>query len=348
MPITDIHNTSIPDKTNRTTTLCLTAKPFIEPVPPGIDKLSFPVYCFLISNGTRHVVFDLGVRKDWTNLSPSTVSLIHNLGEMTSPTNVADILDAHAGETGISRADVDAVIWSHSHFDHTGDINTFPTSTDLVVGPGVKHACLPGYPSNPTAAVLDADLAGPRAVREVDFDEPSRKARVGDFNAYDFFGDGSFYLLDAPGHCPGHICGFARVSSSSGDGQGQDSFVFMGGDACHHPGALRPSAFVPLPESLPEDVRRLHGELQPGRPEHPFVSVSAHMFPDYENATDTLRKIRELDALDNVLVVLGHDGTLQGHLAFFPDCVDNWGDTDIKQRTRWLFSYDWAIARSSI
>lgn len=44
---------------------------------------------------------------------------------------------------------------------------------------------------------------------------------------HDFFGDGSFYLLDAPGHLLGHMMGLARTA--------QDEYIVMGGDACHDP-----------------------------------------------------------------------------------------------------------------
>jgi hypothetical protein len=37
---------------------------------------------------------------------------------------------------------------SHWHFDHTGDPSTFPSTTEIVVGPGFKEAMLPTYPEN--------------------------------------------------------------------------------------------------------------------------------------------------------------------------------------------------------
>lgn len=306
--------------------------PFIQPVPPGLENIHIPVYCFLISNGNRHVLFDLGVRKDWENLSPSMVSMIHQFCEIHNPANVADILDAHTSSTGITRSDIEAVIWSHSHFDHIGDIKTFPPSTELVVGPGVKAISQPGYPTNPAAVILDVDMSD-RPMREIDFNQT--QVRIGDLDAYDFFGDGSFYLLNAPGHCPGHICGIARVTAEA---DSSSSFVFMGGDLCHHPGVLRPTASLPMPSNTPRDAIRLHGELQPKGPEYPFLSVSPQMFPDYENALQTLRKVRELDALENIFVMLAHDGSIRDHVAFFPGYVNDWLVKDVKNKTLWLFS----------
>lgn len=41
-----------------------------------------------------------------------------------------------------------------------------------------------------------------RNLREIDF-EGAGSLRIGKFPAVDFFGDGSFYLLDSPGHAIG-------------------------------------------------------------------------------------------------------------------------------------------------
>lgn len=41
----------------------------------------------------------------------------------------------------------------------------------------------------------------------------------------DFFGDGSLYVVDSPGHFPGHIALLARVA--------KNRWVLMGGDCCH-------------------------------------------------------------------------------------------------------------------
>ena len=85
---------------------------------------------------------------------------------------------------------------SHFHFDHTGDPSTFPASTDLIVGPGFKQAFVPGYPANPEAPILEQNYEG-RNLREITFEEGNLK--IGKFRAMDYFGDGSFYLLDTPG-----------------------------------------------------------------------------------------------------------------------------------------------------
>lgn len=41
----------------------------------------------------------------------------------------------------------------------------------------------------------------------------------------DFYGDGSLYVVDAPGHLTGHVNLLARV--------GERRWVYLGGDCCH-------------------------------------------------------------------------------------------------------------------
>ena len=98
------------------------------------------------------------------------------------------------------------------------------------------------FPANPEAIILESDYAG-RELRELDF---ASGLKIGNFKAEDYFGDGSFYILDAPGHAVGHLCALARVRGEDE----MEGFVFMGGDACHHNGEFRPSQYRPLPESI--------------------------------------------------------------------------------------------------
>lgn len=81
---------------------------------------------------------------------------------------------------------------SHGHFDH---MQKFPSSVDLGVGRGIKDADMPGRPKR-EVPLREADFAG-RSVREISSDESDLKIR--DSRAVNFFGDGSFYLVDAPG-----------------------------------------------------------------------------------------------------------------------------------------------------
>lgn len=71
--------------------------------------------------------------------------------------------------------------------------------------------------------------SGPRGrfVRELTFEEGEDHPvlSIGDFKAIDFFGDGSFYLLDTPGHAVGHLCGLARTSTAGESKDGSNTFI---------------------------------------------------------------------------------------------------------------------------
>ena len=331
--------------------LHLDPKLFWRPPLKGFLGVDAPVYCFLVSHGTAQVVFDLGVRPDWENLPPRIVSLVKTTTIITPGSSIASVLDSnHSSDLNIRSADITSVIWSHNHFDHTGDPSTFPASTELVVGPGLRDLSWPGWPTNQDAGVLDSDIAG-RNVREISF-SAENPLKIGSFDAFDFFGDGAFYLLDAPGHAQGHLCGLARTTASP------DSFVFMGADACHHPGVLRPTEFLPLPLSFTPSppsfsmhVTDKSRSACPGSalqtlslgrsPTTPFFQVAnSPLFSDHDAAVETVRKIQELDASAEILVVLAHDLSLRERVPLFPERVNGWRKLGLKESTRWLFCGD--------
>ena len=95
------------------------AQLILSPHIPGHDNLSFPCFSFLISNGdkNKHLLFDIGIRKDYWNLPPKVAARITGdkpVFKVTVDKNVADILDD--GEVGVSSKDIDSVIWSHHHW----------------------------------------------------------------------------------------------------------------------------------------------------------------------------------------------------------------------------------------
>jgi hypothetical protein len=156
---------------------------------------------------------------------------------------VSEILEENGVE--VSKGVIEVVVWSHWHYDHSGDMTTFPGSMNLIAGPGFKEAFLPAYPINKESPLLESDWEG-RELVETDFRDGKLKIR--NFKALDYFGDGSFYILDAPGHAIGHVCALARVAS--GRSPEKDTFIFMGGDACHHGGEYRPTDYLPLPKNI--------------------------------------------------------------------------------------------------
>jgi hypothetical protein len=267
---------------------------------------------------------------------------------------------------GVDTSTVEAIVLSHHHFDHVGNPDSFPASTSLIVGPGFKTV-LPGYSANPVPAMLEGDVANCQVI-ELDFDSGRcgdhsyKPLVVGRFQALDYFGDGSFYLLDMPGHTVGHIGALARVASN------RASFVLLVGDAIHHPGEIRPSKYLPLPENIipdpfapdPHPLASHYGcrgavfdslFAERCRPacgpvyEPARVEKEKSFHHDVDELLRTVEKLQEADAHDNVFVVAVHDEALLDHVVFFPYGKMNASiEKHWVERVRWQHLRDFAEA----
>ncbi|KAI9170818.1 Cytochrome P450 monooxygenase mpaDE [Paramyrothecium foliicola] len=321
---------------------------FYEPETPGFKDFTLPIYAFLISHGDRHLLFDAGMRRDPQNCAPVVAKMAsQSMRFHEVDHDVASILDNDT-RLGVRSTDIEALIWSHTHFDHIGDPSRFPSTTNLIVGPGVKATIEVGYPTKEDAMTLDSDVAG-REVLEVNF---GSGLVVAGFPAYDYFGDGSFYLLDAPGHAQGHMCALARTTHDTISGK--STFVYLGADACHHPGLLRPTEFLPLPRSInpsPFASQRatatgcpghtLQALLTHGEPNKPVFQLSNNpMCLDHQTALATVRKMQEVDALGNVFILLAHDASILSEVPVFPETVNPWYSEGWHNLTRWRFFSD--------
>ena len=207
---------------------------------------------------------------------------------------------------------------------------------------------MPGYPENPEAPISKSAYEG-RHLREISFAESTLV--LGRCNAVDFFGDGSFYLLDTPGHAIGHMCGLARTTASP-----EATFIFLGGDCAHHGGEFRPTRYLPLPESLsPSPIPRRHPGSCPGavladvhrlHPSsssftEPFLSASEDAAHDITAARDSVRKLGEFDAHENMLSIIAHDDTMVNVVGTFPHTLANdWKSKGWREKGMWKFLGD--------
>lgn len=215
---------------------------------------------------------------------------------------------------------------------------------------------LPAYPINEKSAFFETDYKGRELVEIV---QSKFNIQIGEFGAHDFFGDGSFYLLDVPGHEIGHMCGLARVTI--GNEQEEDSFILMGADTCHHAGQIRPTSYLQLPDEIrphPKDTNcmslikgEMLREIHPKETAYktcPFYEVGVLengfcISEDPEVFMQSIEKMAPFDAAVNILLVFAHDSTLQDVIELFPAKANNWRKTDIKEETRWRFMRDWNI-----
>lgn len=330
---------------------------FMEPPIKGHATMTVPAFSFLVQQPSsgRKILFDIGLRKDWDSHPPAVMDIISKPGwGFDIQKGVAEILQ----EEGIDVAGgaIESVIWSHWHFDHTGDVSTFPGSTALITGPGVKDAFLPGFPVNQESPLLVTDFEG-REHRELDFDNQST-VTIGGFRALDFFGDGSFYVLDAPGHAIGHVCGLARVTSAT-EGDVEDTFVFMGADTAHHGGEFRPSKYRPLPDRIsPSPYISKYPSICPGHifeaihPRkskiEPYYLLSDHVSHDKEQANQSCSLMQGFDGAENVFVIIAHDDTIlepDVGIEWFPwGTMRSWRANNSAEKAGWAFLKDFKQA----
>ncbi|KAK4210334.1 hypothetical protein QBC37DRAFT_322319 [Rhypophila decipiens] len=373
---------------------------FFGPPIKGHKWLAAPVFCFLLQHNehepstgrhipgkTRRLLFDLGIRKDWWNSAPSLVNTLRSIRD--PPWTLETKESIHNCASNIDIDTIEAIIWSHHHFDHTGDPSLFPLSTALIVGPGVSDSLLPGYPDGPDSSLLKSDYEG-RELIELDFDphvdtdtdnneeavvsgeKRFKTLTIGQLAAIDYFGDGSLYLLDTPGHAVGHICALARVTSSTRMDT-PDTFVLLAGDAFHHPGELRPSEWLRIPDKLAVTVDRdPKSQVSPESHAHTIIDSSdsgmkgpvspalqkrkdgQRWHHDPVRAAQTLHRLQEFDAQKNILVLAAHDESLldldlnlgmglgsEDVPAFFPKgTLDNWFEYGLKDKLTWVFLRD--------
>ncbi|KAF3910619.1 hypothetical protein ABW21_db0204352 [Orbilia brochopaga] len=324
---------------------------FMGPPIKGHDGLTAGAFGFLITHKDsdsgleRNLLFDLGPPKNWkTDLPEPLVRRVllweDNGCSIVLEKYISEVLE----ENGVQLTDIEALIWSHAHWDHTGRPSLFPPSVKLIVGSGILSTFGPGYPENPDAPFISSELAN-RPVTELSF--TASPLTIGGLKALDYFGDGSFYLLDAPGHAIGHVNALARTTCSP------DTFIFLGADSYHFGAQLRPNEHTPLPDVIelegfspcpcPGDLlARIHPAL-PTSGENAARTTPFYIIPEKSVATDAARaqdvisKIQAFDADERVLVLNAHEWNYYDVLELFPRRANEWKEKGWKERARWRF-----------
>ncbi|PVH80448.1 hypothetical protein DL98DRAFT_491236, partial [Cadophora sp. DSE1049] len=332
---------------NTTTEMTIPTHTLLEPVIGGHEWLNLPTYAFHIKNQETgaQILFDLGARRDWWNLAPSAVDSIN---QHVPGLRITQGMDEILQEGGVDLSQIAALVLSHWHWDHVGDPSKFPKHSELVVGPGFKDCFLPGYPTQNDGAMRETDFEG-RHVNEISFTD---SFKIGKFRAHDYFGDGSFYVLDVPGHAIGHISALVRDTPST--------FVFLGGDVTHFGGALRPTEYIPLPHTLP-GTTLLDTDLPTSCPcsiftrAHPILnssdglegnaattpfyspsSSSSSWYIDPPIAKESIGAVTEFDSSPDVLLILAHDVDNEKYFPCFPNGrLNGWKSRGEKDRSHW-------------
>lgn len=158
--------------------------------------------------------------------------------------------------------------------------------------------------------------------------------------------------MNAPGHDIGHIAALVRTTA--------DTFIFLGGDTVHHGGEFRPTKWLPLPETVSLHPFSTRGRSTcPGelfRAVHPYQSATEPFYtiaigPDGKGvsadlvaAKESVAKLTEFDANENVFTVFAHDDSLIGIVDFFPKPANDWKVKGWATKGKWTFLKDFKVA----
>jgi glyoxylase-like metal-dependent hydrolase (beta-lactamase superfamily II) len=171
---------------------------------PGVNEgksMDFVDNCYLIKHAQGWFLWDTG-------LSDAVASMPNGLAP-ADPKAVywrrPKTLAAQLDQLGVMPADLKAMAVSHTHPDHIGNIEMFPTTM---------------------LYVQKAEYEWPGANSEPRF-KPSHPVTKleGD---HDVFGDGSLTILSTPGHTPGHQSLLVKLPHTGG--------IVLSGDAVHFKG----------------------------------------------------------------------------------------------------------------
>ncbi|KAG1757052.1 beta-lactamase-like protein [Suillus lakei] len=291
---------------------CIKDEPESDDTPEGTRV---PTFAFLIQHPKQgKLLFDLGLRKNGEGYAPSVM-------EDTIPTFKPecdeDIVDIIAkADPSIEPRDINFVIYSHLHFDHVGDLAPFSRAT-LVMGRESEIFTRNTYPDDPRSR-YNALPTGQR-ICYLDFTADASPAQgvpharliqpMGSFDrAIDLFGDGSLYLIDAPGHKSGHMAALARIAN--------DAFVLLAADTCHSR-----QCYVPSSAGLVREISSLN-------------------YQQWEIAKMTVTKLTEMSQMANVVVVLAHEAERlqekceEDTMPLFPQPLNAWASQQLEKKRR--------------
>lgn len=239
---------------------------FITGADPKITNL-VPSMCFLIQHSghdgkSTKMVFDLGIKRDLNQYAQGMQAHISKRQPIHTQPDCKASLEAG----GLNAAsDIDYVIPSHTHWDHIGTPGDYPNSK-FIVGSGTFHIFKNGAPHYP-ADMFEKEPLPPSHSYELP-PTPDSKSKdiagsqqtdhkwtpLGPFpNTIDFFGDGSVYLIDAPGHLQGHTNLLACI--------GESKWVYLGGDCCHDYRILSGEKDIAMYDDGHGGQRSVHSDL---------------------------------------------------------------------------------------
>ncbi len=156
---------------------------------------TFTDTCWLVRHPKGNLLWDLGLPGSLTSQDEQTTGVFTVSLDQT----IGDQLE----NMGLGMSDIDYVAISHSHFDHTGQVDLLADPLWLVNQLEYDYM-FPAPDVSEDMAPEDAGATeeGSDAGTQFPGFEPLRHQIIPD--NYDVFGDGSVEIFITPGHTPGH------------------------------------------------------------------------------------------------------------------------------------------------
>jgi N-acyl homoserine lactone hydrolase len=168
---------------------------------PGVNEgksMDFVDNCYLIKHAQGWFLWDTGIPDAVAGMPDGLVPSDPKAVTWRRPTTLAAQLD----QIGVKPSDIKAMAVSHTHPDHIGNVEMFPTAMLYVQKaeydwPGANNQ--PRFKAEHPVTKLDGDR--------------------------DVFGDGNVVILSTPGHTPGHQSLLVKLPKTGA--------VVLSGDAVH-------------------------------------------------------------------------------------------------------------------
>jgi N-acyl homoserine lactone hydrolase len=168
---------------------------------PGVNEgksMDFVDNCYLIKHAQGWLLWDTGIPDAVAGMPDGLVPSDPKAVTWRRPKTLAGQLD----QIGVKPSDIKAMAVSHTHPDHIGNVEMFPTAMLYVQKteydwPGADNQ--PRFKAEHPVTKLDGDR--------------------------DVFGDGSVVILRTPGHTPGHQSLLVKLPKTGA--------VVLSGDAVH-------------------------------------------------------------------------------------------------------------------